>query len=499
MRTVLSAIFVALIAVLGLCAFLSFRSKKPIGRSLGIFIASLTFPVMGNLFVISSPVKELATSGYYIYFLGMDVMMICLIIFMFDYCHFTFHPRLVKTIIYFILALDSIQLLLNLQFSHAFTVGFIDVPGFGVYLKFFPTWGQTIHRVVDYSILGGVMIAFMVKTIVTPRIYMEKYLVILLAMIAVAAWQTFYIFSGTPVDYSMTGFAVFGVLVFLLSLYYRPLRLMDRMLGTIASRMPEALFFFDKNGRCIWINKKGAAFLGIEETAFDETTEGLKNKLGDDYEREGDEWRYVFTRGTGDSIVSYVLEKHPVIDDKNRVVGSYLSIRDNTSEQKTIQKEKFNAEHDALTKVYNRAGFDFLMEKVDLSTVFLVLVDGDNFKEVNDKFGHTVGDKALIRITDSLLSHFRDEDYVCRIGGDEFAVIMPNVDGRMIDTVGERINNINRELTKLARDLPPLSISAGGAYGKDAENAYELFNNADHALYETKFKGKHGFTIFKTR
>ena len=90
------------------------------------------------------------------------------------------------------------------------------------------------------------------------------------------------------------------------------------------------------------------------------------------------------------------------------------------------------------------------------------------------------------------------EDFVCRIGGDEFAIAITNVDVNIVGEVKEKIKNINDELLKEG-DLPAVSVSAGGAFGKDAENDYELFNNADHALYETKFAGKKGFTLFKKR
>ena len=67
-------------------------------------------------------------------------------------------------------------------------------------------------------------------------------------MIVGGLWQTFYIFSRTPVDTSMIGFAVFGLLVFFFALYYRPLRLLDRMLANIASELKEALFSSTRTG-----------------------------------------------------------------------------------------------------------------------------------------------------------------------------------------------------------------------------------------------------------
>lgn len=497
MRIALSVIFAVLILILGVCSFFAFRSKKPIGKAVAILLVALMPPVLGNLFIIASPNLYLSTAGCYIYFLGMDIVMFALIRFTIEYCNLKWHINLFKWTLYVILVLDVIQLLVNIFTSHAFTLELIQAYG-ADYYRFIPHWGQTIHRVVDYAILAGVLAAFIYKSVSTPRVYSEKYFVILLAMIAFGGWQTYFIFSRTPVDVSMTGFGVFGVLVFLLSIYYRPLRLMDRMLAAIASKMSEALLFFDRSGRCIWINNKAAEFLGIQTNEFDQATDILAGKIGE-ITKDDSDFKRTVKSGEGDDFRSFEVERHKVIDDKNRVVGFYLSVRDNSAEQRKLMTESYNAKHDQLTKVYNRAGFDMLMETVELNKVFLVLIDADSFKEINDKYGHTVGDKALIKITDSISSHFRDEDFVCRIGGDEFAVIMPNIDDHLVKTVGERINNINRELTKFARDLPPTSISAGGAFGRDAENAYELFNNADHALYETKFNGKCGFTIFKTR
>lgn len=497
MRIALSVIFCFLIALLVVCAVLAFRSHKPIGKSVGIFVSSLVPPVAGNLLIIASIYEGVSAFGCYIYFLGMNLVMAAVARFTFDYCNIKKYRKVISITVYVILILDSIQLLLNIFTHHAFTIESITAYG-SVYYRFIPLWGQTIHRVVDYVILAGVLLTFIVETIVTPKVYSERYLVILLAMIAVSAWQTFYIFSRTPVDISMTGFAVFGLLVFLLSLYYRPFRLLDRMLATIASRMPEALIFFDTNDRCIWINKKASELLGVEDDDLDDVSRILINKLGI-YQKEGAEWSTTSISGTGTNIVSYVIEKHAVIDHKNHIVGSYLSIRDNSVEQQTIQRESYNAVHDPLTKAYNRAGYDLVMKDIELTRCFLILVDIDYFKETNDKHGHTIGDQVLVKIVNCIKENFREQDCVCRIGGDEFAVIIKDADSKTPTFVEERINAINKLLKTSKDELPNSSISAGGAFGKDAENSYELFNNADHALYETKFKGKCGFTSFKNR
>ena len=499
MRVALSIIFVVLILILGVCVFFAARSRKAIGKYVALFVGSLIMPVAGNLFIISSVFETLSVVGCYIYFLGMDLVFFSLIVFMMHYCNIPKNKitNTIRYIVYGLLALDAIQLLLNIPFHHAFGIEQIEAFG-SIYYRFIPYWGQTIHRVVDYAILAGVFTIFFVKLFTSPRVYSEKYLVIILSITAVAAWQTFYIFSRTPVDISMTGFAVFGVLVFLLSIYYRPLRLLDRMLGVIASKMPEGIIFFDTNGRCIWANKKALDILGVDTLHLEEMKDRLFKKFGAP-KQSGGEYTESRVCGEGDNAEYYELERRNVIDDKNRLVGAYLSIRDSSKEQKTIERETYNANHDALTKVLNRAGYDSLMESIDLTKCFLMLIDIDSFKEANDKFGHTTGDKVLVRMVEIIKEHFRESDYLCRIGGDEFAIVITDANEKTPGFAKERIDAINDHLTKGQEELPLCSISSGGAFGKDAENPYELFNNADHALYETKFGGKCGFTLFKKR
>lgn len=497
MRVALSITFVVLTVALGVCAFFAYRSKKPVGRPVAYLISALIPPIIGNLFIISAPIEYLSVVGCYIYFIGMNLVMLSLLNFFFSYCEITWHKKLILIIVGILLALDSIQLLLNIFTHHAFTMELIEAYGSNYY-RFVPHVGQTIHRVIDYSILGAVVIGFIIKTIRSPKVYREKYFVILLAMIVFGAWQTFYIFSRTPLDVSMIGFGVFGVLVFLLALYYRPLRLLDRMLAAITSKIPDAIIFFDTTGRCIWANKRTSVMLGLEEPSADNIMSGLKEKLGD-YESKGFGWTETITRGSGDELKSYVVERQEIFDDHNKVVGSYLSIRENTDDIKILQKETYNAIHDALTGALNRAGFDELLEKSDLSRVFLLFLDLDSFKEANDKFGHHVGDQVLVKVVDVIKKHFRDEDYVCRIGGDEFAVVILNSDRYTPKLVEERIQKINEELSNGNDGLPKITVSAGGAFGKDAENAYELTNNADHAMYHIKFNGKNGFTLFEKR
>lgn len=165
-----------------------------------------------------------------------------------------------------------------------------------------------------------------------------------------------------------------------------------------------------------------------------------------------------------------------------------------TSERMLIDK----AESDPLTGLYNRAGYDQLRNKLNLRHTTLLLVDADRFKEVNDNYGHEVGDRVLQKIARSLGQNFRRCDRVCRIGGDEFAVLMLNAEELEDEQIAAKVNRINRELSHTTEDrLPLVSVSVGVAYGGDAEDWTELFNHADKALYQVKEGGRRGCRFYR--
>ena len=495
MRILFSIIFSVMTVALITCAIISVKSKKAISKSVAFLLFALVPPVLGNLFIIGSPNEALSTVGCYVYFLGMNLVTFALAQFIFDYCELPFPRKLINIILGLILVADAVQLLLNLKFGHAFTMEQIEIEG-SIYNRFVPLLWQNVHRIIDYSILGIIFVVVLVKAIRTPRVYAEKYWIIFVVMIAVTIWESYYIFSRTPVDRSMTGFGAFGLLVFYFSLYYRPFRLLDRMLASIASRMSESLFFFDNNKNCIWVNNQGQQLLGVDNQHLEVVTKKLNEKFGA-YKKEGIEWSSTFSCGEGDDLVSFIIVSHAVIDDKERVVGSVLTIRDNTYEQKALNKETFNATHDPLTHIFNRAGYNTAIASIDMEKCMLILMDLDSFKETNDTYGHEVGDKVLINMVDTVKKFFRDEDCFCRIGGDEFAILLPNVDDDVVEVVEEKIREINYALTHVTNGLPVITVSAGGCFGRGVENTYELFKKADHALYRTKFGGKCGFTLYK--
>ena len=179
------------------------------------------------------------------------------------------------------------------------------------------------------------------------------------------------------------------------------------------------------------------------------------------------------------------------------LAGTYNTMY--TVYKKSIDNLSFRASHDELTGVYNRAGYDLIKKSVDLSTTAFLLVDADKFKLINDRFGHEVGDRTLQKIASTLVTNFRSDDYVCRIGGDEFMVLMVHVQSGVQRLIEHKIDQINADLADMEDGLPPISISVGVSMCSKTENPQDRFHEADLALYYVKDHGRNGCCFFESR
>ena len=432
-----SIVFVGLVLALIYCIHVARRSKKAIGPTLAMLLCALIPPVSGNLIITVSSSRTLSVVGYYIYFLGMNAVMFSLMRFTEVYCRTSVKYRKYRKIPEAILVLDSVQMLSNPFFHHVFDTKETLVDGY-LYYRLVPLAGQTFHRVVDYSIFLSVLLIFAVRMARTPRFYVERYAVILMSMAIGGLWQSYYIFSGTPVDRSMIGFAVFGLLVFYFSLYYRPLRLLDRMLAMTASNLPEALFFYDGNNRCIWGNMTAQKMAEVTEDMIEEASPWLQRMFNDPV-RKPDGWSEQFVREVKGEKRYYLVEKRVLNDDRGTVAGCFVTVRDQTDEQLSMRRKLFAATRDHLTGLYNRGYFyDQTRELLDAHPqvqYLAVFLDINDFKIINDIFGMEFGDEILRQIARWISRWAGEGSLYGRLGGDTFGVCIPrdSFDGERIE------------------------------------------------------------------
>ena len=136
-----------------------------------------------------------------------------------------------------------------------------------------------------------------------------------------------------------------------------------------------------------------------------------------------------------------------------------------------------------------------------METSTLMIIDLDKFKEVNDKYGHDVGDKVITKAAKIIQNSFRTQDYVCRIGGDEFAVIMIRSDSSMKNLITRKVNLINEKIGTAEEEegIPSISCSVGVAFGRVGLSVSDLFKRADSALYNTKKSGRKGVSFYSKK
>ena len=162
------------------------------------------------------------------------------------------------------------------------------------------------------------------------------------------------------------------------------------------------------------------------------------------------------------------------------------------------------AETDALTGLYNQRYFhDTLRREVTRAhryerNLALIVFDLDDFKAVNDEVGHLAGDRVLAQAADRLREAVRSVDVACRIGGDEFAVILPESSADDADQLYRRVHNSMRGVA-LGPEGHSLQLSAGIAEIEHGDTAASIFERADAALYRAKDHGKDRADIARQR
>jgi len=167
---------------------------------------------------------------------------------------------------------------------------------------------------------------------------------------------------------------------------------------------------------------------------------------------------------------------------------------------KSYQKLKKVAITDQLTGLYNRHYiFSKLEEEIKRARRFdrslcVILIDIDNFKQINDKYGHNVGDKVLQIVANLIRKNVRRIDTVGRLGGEEIIIICPDTNEKGGRILGEKIRLLIEKIK--GENIPPVTVSIGVATFSPLDSSYELIKKADIALYRAKRSGKNKVVVY---
>jgi diguanylate cyclase (GGDEF)-like protein len=175
------------------------------------------------------------------------------------------------------------------------------------------------------------------------------------------------------------------------------------------------------------------------------------------------------------------------------VARSYNTIYEENHRRTMLLRRE--AETDVLTGLLNRGSYDKLLSHHG-EDIALVIIDVDYFKQVNDTYGHGMGDRALKKVATAIKHSFRASDYVCRIGGDEFAVIMTEMQPIMRPVVESKLDQITEILQNTDDGLPVLTLSTGIAFSSELPPGSDIYQAADKALYTSKHHGRNQYSFY---
>lgn len=188
----------------------------------------------------------------------------------------------------------------------------------------------------------------------------------------------------------------------------------------------------------------------------------------------------------------------------NGSISHYLAIKEDITDRKRSEERiQYLAHFDVLTGLPNRSrlgehlDFAINLAKRSSGSLALMFLDLDNFKDINDSLGHSIGDGLLVKLATRLRDMVRAEDTVSRWGGDEFILMLPNIDAQGAAQVARKLLEAISQPIHIERYDLNVSASIGIAmYPDDGSNLETLSRNADTAMYRAKQEGRHSYRFF---
>jgi diguanylate cyclase (GGDEF)-like protein len=209
--------------------------------------------------------------------------------------------------------------------------------------------------------------------------------------------------------------------------------------------------------------------------------------------------------GTLDKKYSIEQESQEMIKNQLNEMTSRVDLLEKQSQsfEKRLHEQQIKSMQDALTKLSNRAAFDdyFALQMVRFHhkpfELAIVILDLDDFKRINDTYGHTAGDKTLQVIANTLTKHTLKDTFIGRYGGEEFVLIYSNINK---DALIKELNILKSKIARLPftfkNNKVSITASIGASHITPDDNIHLAFERADEAMYQAKSKGKNQVIYF---
>ncbi len=310
---------------------------------------------------------------------------------------------------------------------------------------------------------------------------------------------------GIPIGYFVSSYITN---LYKRQLVYERTKTDNILINSVINSTNDLIFYKDKKFNYIGCNQAFEGFVGktreeiLEKNDFDIFDDEVATSFRQMDEKmleEGDirvnnEW---VTYANGKEV--YLQTKKIPFNYHNGNIGILGISRDITDLYLAQKKIKEQSLIDELTKTFNRRSFnEHMHEKIDLfnryGDIFCILMyDLDNFKKINDKYGHDVGDKILIETTKKVQKTIRKTDFLFRVGGEEFVILLPKENINNADIISQKILQFIEEM-KIVENIT-VTVSIGLTQMQKGDTLDTLYKRVDTLLYKSKKEGKNQVTI----
>ncbi|CAA6812886.1 MAG: diguanylate cyclase/phosphodiesterase (GGDEF & EAL domains) with PAS/PAC sensor(s) [uncultured Sulfurovum sp.] len=289
----------------------------------------------------------------------------------------------------------------------------------------------------------------------------------------------------------------------------------EQKLEALLKQAPVGIFYYDNDLKILTHNIMFKKLFGIQETLESFNLKTIKDK------KAIEALQYVLTTPSEKESMgsfNFSFQKKEIwieltcsslLNDDNEIIGGIGTIEDKTTEHTAYQKINYISLHDALTKLPNRRSYQGYMSTLITevehrdSYSFLFYLDLNHFKQINDTFGHVVGDKLLLSVANRLRSLNIENKYLSRIGGDEFIIVVPystkelsiaNANAKEIALNIKSVFNTAFHIEEL--DLYMTTSIGIVLIEPNALNTEQIMRQADMAMYQTKREGLNNIRFY---
>lgn len=496
-----SMLFLSAATSIFIAVYLFFKRISPCGKIFAVLMLMTSIYSLGYAFEISS--NSLQEVVFWLRFQYIGISFIPTLWLIFSLKFLSLDKWLKKQTIFVMFSLSFITFILHntnqyhYLYYNSITINIIDSVTITSIERGF--WYHIHMWYTNLSLLIG-NILYINAVIKSPSTYKSQYMIIAIASFFPWAGCILYFTGISPFGIDLTPISM--LFMNILSLYalfsFGLLDIIPIARDTIFDNMQDMTLVFDKYNRLVDYNMAAKELMGDRKGLIGASAECI---LKDYPELLGcvisNKYEYLEVKTNHSNRKSYRVSITPLKDHQLKNIGKILVFNDITQHNNLLEKLHYYATADALTGLYNRSYFfDLaaeLINKKSESPVSFIIFDLDDFKNINDTYGHQAGDAVLESVAKVFKDSLRKNDIIGRYGGEEFVVLLLDTKLDEASTLAERIRESIEQakieyLGNIITVTGSLGIScAEGPYRARLDN---LVRDADNALYEAKIRGK---------